>query len=503
MRYALTAGQMRAVEERAIAEGVATLEQLMELAGSALAAEVAARVPEGAIVVVCGPGNNGGDGWVAARRLHEAGRDVRVLALVAPDSLRGEAAGACRGALDAGVQWSALQDDAPAMIAEAATVVDAVFGFGFHGQVEEPVRSVLAAMAASSALVIAADVPSGVHADTGAATGAVTADITVTFTAPKPGLLIYPGAGCAGEIVVADIGIPAEWTAIPRALELPGTHDVVPVFPFPRPDDHKGSRGRVAVVAGSLTYPGAAVLAARGALALGAGFTVAVVPEPIADLVRASAPGILVRAIPAAADGSFGSAEAVLASLADADAVVVGPGLTTAGAVREMVRRLLTEVATPLVLDADALNALDGTDALIARSAPLVIAPHPGEAARLLHSAGEVVQADRLAASDALCGEGMVCLLKGARTIVAGRDRRALIMAGNAGLAKAGSGDVLAGMIGTLLAQGVPAYDAAVLGAHLHGRAAEHGTQRLTMTCFTSADITTFLPDAVREVTGE
>lgn len=503
MRYALTAEQMRAVEERVVAEGVTTLAQLMEHAGEAVSAEATRNAPDGLMVTVTGPGNNGGDGWVAARRLLEAGLDSAVIALAEPSALHGEAADAARAALEAGVPWQPLSERAVASLSGAAVVVDAVFGFGFHGPVREPYRSALEAVSRCPGTVISVDVPSGVEADTGMAEGAVRADVTVTFTALKPGLLIHPGAGCAGEVVVADIGVPRAWVAVPGALEVPGASDLRPVFPLPRPDDHKGSRGRVAVVAGSTTYPGAAVLAARGALALGAGFTVAVVPEPIADILRASAPGILVRAIAAAPDGSFGSAEAVLAAVADADAVVAGPGLTTGGAVPQLVHRLIAEVDRPLLLDADGLNALDGPGMLAGRRAPVVIAPHPGEAARLLGSSNEAVQHDRLAAADALCGTGMVCLLKGARTLVTGGGRRAVIVAGNAGLAKAGSGDVLAGMIGTLLAQGVDAYDAAVLGAHLHGRAADHGVRCLTTTCFTSADITTFLPDAVREVTGE
>lgn len=503
MRYALDAGQIRAVEERAIAEGVATLPALMERAGEALAEAVRREVPEGAVAVVCGRGNNGGDGWVAARLLHEAGRDVGVVSVLDPGELAGAAAAAATPAVKAGVQHVPPGAEADRRIASAAVIVDAVFGFGFHGVPQEPEAGLLSAMDASAALVVSADVPSGVHAGTGAATGAVHADLTITFTALKPGLLIYPGARYAGRIEVADIGIPREWAAVPGALELPDAADLRPFFPVPRPDDHKGSRGRVGLLVGSSTYPGAAVLAAAGALRMAAGFTVAVVPEPIADILRISAPGILVRPVPASPDGALGSVEAVLHALRDADAIVAGPGLTTGGEVPAIVSRLLAEVDVPLVLDADGLNALQGMAALAARRAPLVIAPHPGEAARLLGIPGDEVQADRLAAASALCGPSGVCLLKGARTIVVGAGRRALLTAGNEGLAKAGSGDVLAGMLGALLALGVPPFEAGALGAFLHGRAAEYGTRVLTTTCFTSADITSFLPDAVREVTGE
>jgi NAD(P)H-hydrate epimerase len=505
MQYALTAAQMRGVEDAAVASGLVTLDELMARAGSAVAGTVASRVPEGPVVVVCGPGNNGGDGWVAAQRLTESGRECRVITAVAPAELKAEAGRAAAGAIAAGVSWEPASEPWRAALASAASIIDAVFGFGFHGVARDPYADLLRAITASSAFVVAVDVPSGVDADTGAVEGpAARADVTVTFTAPKRGLVLYPGASWAGDIAVAEIGIPLPGESVAGALELPAPVDLAPVFPWPMPQDHKGSRGRVAIVAGSSTYPGTAVLAARGAARLGVGFTVAVVPEPIGDIVRSAGPNWLVRAMPADENGAFADTEAVLGAVADADAIVVGPGLTTTGAIPDLVRALVERTCVPLVLDADALNAFPSVVTSRApRSAPVMITPHPGEAARLLGITNEAVQADRVAASAALCGEGMVCLLKGARTMVAGEGRQAVIMAGNEGLARAGSGDVLAGMLGALLAQKVGAYDAAVLGATLHGRAADHGVRYLTTTCFTSADITDFLPDAVREVAGE
>lgn len=506
MLHALTAEQMRAVESRAVAEGVATIGELMEFAGAAVAAEVQRRVPDGRIVVCCGPGNNGGDGWVAARLLFESGRDVRVVATRAPADLPAPAAEAASGALAAGVPSAlALDPSVPLDFAGASAIVDALFGFGFTGPMRAEYVRIVDAMAASHATVIAADVPSGVDADTGAVPGSVvTAQATVTFSAPKPGLYIFPGARHAGEVVVADIGIPSAYAALPDAIEVPQASDLARAFPRTDPEDHKGSRGRVCVVCGSRTYPGAAVLAAMGASRMGAGFTVAVVPESIANVVRGALPSILVRAVAETPEGGIASAAAVHDAVADADAVVVGPGLTTHGAVHETVLQLLGGLQVPLVLDADALNTVsDDAAVLRARRAPLVITPHPGEAARLLGSSSEAVQQDRVAAAAALARDGLVCLLKGARTVVSCGGRTALVLAGNAGLARAGSGDVLAGMLGTLLAQSVPAFDAAVIAAFLHGRAAEYGTRRLTTTCFTSTDIVRFLPHAVREVVGE
>jgi NAD(P)H-hydrate epimerase len=497
---------MQGVEQAAVATGRVSLALLMERAGGRVAEEASRLVPSGPVAVVCGPGNNGGDGWVAARRLAEAGRDVRVVALRAPDALRGEAADAARTAIEGGVSWSAAESASAVAEAasDAACIIDAVFGFGLARPPEGLFAAAISAINDAGAPVVSVDLPSGVDADTGAVTGpAVRADLTVTFSAFKVGLLLYPGAEHAGEVVVADIGIPAEMLDVPASVEVPDAADLAALFPWPRPQDHKGSRGRVAVVAGSRAYSGAAVLAVAGALRMGPGYVVAVVPEPVAPVVRVAAPGVVVRAVPAAPDGGFASAEDVLDAVADADAVAAGPGLSTSPGAVAVAHALLRNVRAPLVLDADALNAFDGAfESLTARTAPLVITPHPGEAARLLGVSAADVQRDRLAAARRLAGPGSVCVLKGARTVVVGGGRSAVICAGNPGLARAGSGDVLTGMLGTLLAQRVAPYDAAVIAAYLHARAADHGVAELTETCFGAADITRYLPNAVRELAG-
>jgi len=506
MHYALDAAQMRGVEERAVRDGVATIAELMERAGLALAAEVGERVASGSVVAVCGPGNNGGDGWVAARALQEAGRSVRVVSLCAPADLPADAAHAAAQAMGAGVRWNALldADESSGMLAGADVVIDAIFGFGFRGPALGRYARAIGAIGASDAFVVSADMPSGVDSTTGAVTGAVvSADVTVTFSALKPGLCIYPGAAAAGDIVVADIGIPASLLRVPGALEVPESADLRHLLPVPSPQDHKGSRGRLGVVAGSRSYTGAAVLTVQGALRMGVGYVVAIAPESAAGVLRALLPSAIVRAMPDDEHGALAHGADVMSAVVGTDALVAGPGLSAGAGVTRVIGALLRSGDGPLLLDADALNAVAGSGSgLSGREAPLVITPHPGEAARLLGITTEEVQADRVAAARSLAGDGVVCLLKGARTIVAGPERTALVLAGNAGLARAGTGDVLSGMIGALLAQGVPPFDAAVLGAHLHGRAAQIGTRELTQTCFIATDITRFLPDAVRELLG-
>lgn len=509
MQYALTAAEALRAEQEAVSHGAVTIEALMERAGHAIAEAVLRMGPDGRVAVVSGKGNNGGDGWVAARILAAEGRDVHVFALAAPASLSGAAKSAARSAMDAGTGWSVPQSalDLAHGLVGAAVVVDALFGFGFKGQATGEAAAAIIAIDDSDAFVVAADLPSGVHADTGVVMGpAVHADITVTFSAPKVGLLLEPGASHAGEVVVTDIGVPSVYIDREGCLEIWDRGDYRGLLPLPAPEDHKGSRGRVLVVAGSRSYAGAAVLAARGAARMGAGYVYAAVPSSIVPTVQACLPHVIARALPETPQGTL-SLEALddLRGLTSGvDAVVIGPGLTMHPDTISVVQHLVAETDLPLVVDADALNAFDdvGPDELSGRLAPTVLTPHPGELARLLGSSTDTVQADRVAAAASVAGGHVTCLLKGARTIVAGGDRAVVTLSGNPGMATAGTGDVLAGMVGTLLAQRLRPYEAAALGAYIHGRAGDIGAEELSATCLTSADLDRFIPRAVKELTA-
>lgn len=506
MRYALDSKQMRAAEHAAVASGSVTIETLMDRAGHALADEVGCRVPEGPVAVVCGPGNNGGDGWVAARVLANRGREVCVIALRRPESLEAEAREAALAAANAAVHWTdgAHVADAVECLAHAAVTIDAIFGFGLHGVVREPYAAWIRRINDADSLVVSADIPSGVDSETGVvAEVAVEADVTITFSAVKPGLLIGRGASCAGDIVIADLGIGEYVREIRGALELPGAAEVRDIIPWPAPADHKGSRGRVAIVAGSDTYPGAAVLAVGGALRIGAGYVYTVASRRVGDAVLARWPSAIVRPVEAGTGGVLASATDVLAATADADAVVVGPGITGAAGAREAVHALLDSFQGPLLLDADALNLLAGdVQRLSRRTAPTVITPHAGEAARLLGRTVDEVERDRMHSAQLLAGPSLVCVLKGSGTIVATAGRAALVRTGGPELARAGTGDVLAGMIGALLAQRCDAYDSAIAAVYLHGRAGALGSARLTATSLVASDVPGFIPDAVRELAG-
>ncbi|GAB4284156.1 MAG: bifunctional ADP-dependent NAD(P)H-hydrate dehydratase/NAD(P)H-hydrate epimerase [Coriobacteriia bacterium] len=506
MRYALTAGQMQEAERETVERGT-TVESLMTRAGTAVAEEVFARVALGPTVVVAGKGNNGGDGWVAARILHEGGREVEVLALVAPDELAGAAHHAAQASVAAGVPFRTLASarELADALAGATCVVDAIFGLGFAGEAREPYASAIRAIDGSEAHVVAVDIPSGVHADTGVVGGpAVRADVTVTFSAPKAGCVLEPGASFAGEVVVADVGVSDELLAPAGALELWEPAEYAAILPAARPIDHKGSRGRVLVVAGSQSFAGAAVLATGGAVRMGAGYVRAAVPAPVTTVVQHALPQAITAGMSADESGAFApeAVRPILHLAAESDAVVVGPGITTGRGAREVVRALLLECDRPIVIDADALNVLaeEGVDLALTRPAPTLLTPHPGEMGRLLGMSPADVQSDRVARARALSGGSATCLLKGARSVICGDGRCVVNRSGGPGLAKAGTGDVLSGMLGTLLAQGVTSLEAAALGAYLHGRAGDLGADELTGRSLATTDLWDYLPRAVAEL---
>ena len=459
----LTTTQMAEADRRAIAGGVPGID-LMERAGAAVAEAAAARFPRGRILVLCGPGNNGGDGFVAARRLRAAGRDVLVHLLGDPARLKGDA----QVAFD---RWGGPTHPADVPLPEAAGAIDALFGAGLDRPVEGLAARIVAALNATGWPVIAVDVPSGISGDSGAVMGiAVEATATLTFFRLKPGHLLHPGRESCGDVTLADIGIPDSVLAGigPRAWRN-GRALWAEFMRAPAADGHKYGRGHAVVVSGAMARTGAARLAAGAALRAGAGLvTVASPPDALAVNAH-HLTAVMLRRM----DGAEGLAEI----LADRrlTAAALGPGLGLGPAERAVVAAALA--AHPaLVLDADALSLWrEAPDALFAaiaaRPAPVVLTPHEGEFARLfpdLAAAG--AKPGRAAAAAARAGATVV--LKGADTVIAAPDGRVAINC-NAPpwLATAGSGDVLAGIATGFLAQGLPGFEAAAAAAWFHGAA--------------------------------
>ncbi|MBU4557154.1 MAG: NAD(P)H-hydrate dehydratase [Actinobacteria bacterium] len=507
MRYAVTQQGARDAEERAVAELGISLFDLMARAGARLAHELESRVPFGPIAVLVGTGNNGGDGWIAAAELHAHDRDVVVFTPVPAQEVDGIASQAAQAASAAGVKIRVvdgiLESDS---LSGYAAVIDALFGIGLTGPIRQPFVTWVEAMNASGAFVASADMPSGVQADSGRTDGhVVRADLTVTFSAAKQGLLLYPGAARAGEVVIADIGIPWEMNGLAGGLELWDPSDYAALLPRHPRDVHKNTRGRVLIVGGSGGFPGSMILAAMGAQRMGAGYVTLAVPESIAAIIQARLASVVVLGMPENPSRTLASrvTEEIIDVARESDAVVVGPGMTMAHGAVLVARKLVSDLTAPLLLDADGLNAMiDSRQMLLDRTGPTVLTPHPGELARLLETTSAEVQADRLSYGAKLTGARLACVLKGAHTIVSGRGRQVLTTSGGPALATAGTGDVLAGMVGALLAQGLEPLEAGALGAYLHGRAGDHAAAELTERCVIAEDVPGYLPRATSELIG-
>ena len=453
----LTNEQMGQADRLTIESGLAS-HKLMHNAGSAVAGEITSRYAPCDACVLCGPGNNGGDGFVVATLLEQAGWAVRVALLGDPAHISPDAA-------HHAAPWRArLVRFGPDAVSGAGLVVDAVFGAGLSRPPDEMVRRTLQAARDGGAAIVAIDVPSGVSGDTGTAEGAVAADLTVTFFRKKPGHLLLPGRLACGELVVRQIGIEADMLGqvVPTAFE--NTPSLwLNALPQRQPGGNKFDRGHALVLGGAVTT-GAARMSARAAARAGAGLTSIAAPQSAWTVYAAALTSIMVR--PLAADGDM----AELLADQRINAMLIGPG---AGVTDETRAHALAMLATrrAVVLDADALSVFkpDPGRLFAAIQGPCVMTPHEGEFARLFDTSGDKLSRARAAAKRS----GAVLILKGADTVVASPDGRAAINT-NAPetLATAGSGDVLAGFVLGMLAQGMAPFEAACAAVWMHGAAA-------------------------------
>jgi len=510
-----TAEEMQRLDRRAIRDLGMAGATLMENAGRGAAACIEAALPglglprRGVrVAVVCGKGGNGGDGFVVARCLKRAGHRVEVFLLGSRGTLRGEAALKLREMERRGLRARVVEDDATLARAlpSAQLIVDALLGTGFRGAPTAPVAAAIAQINASGRPVVALDIPSGLSADGGDAEGlAVRAALTPTFAGLKRGLVAGAGATLAGRVVVVDIGVPQGEVErdIRTFLLEPG--DVARHFP-PRPrDTHKGSYGHLVVVAGSVGKTGAAALAARGAVRAGAGLvTVATAAsaQPVVASLLLEAMTEPLAETPARTI-ALAARERLSALTARGDAVTLGPGLGLEADTQALARELVFECARPMVVDADALTALAGhLERLRGTPAVRCLTPHPGEMARILGATIAEVQRDRIATARQFAGAWQTpVVLKGATSAVGLPDGTVLLNpTGNPGMASGGTGDVLAGVLGALLARGLDA--AAALGAavYLHGLAGDVAAERVGQESLAAGDVIEALPEAFRRV---
>ena len=508
----LDAETMRAVDRWAIEErGVAGLD-LMERAGAGVTRAVELLAPSGPVTVVCGKGNNGGDGLVVARLLRDAGREVSVVCVAPPEELAGDA----RANLErlpgrpplrlSGEPWSedatrAPEEPADELFAGAGAIVDGLLGTGFQGDPRGVVATAIDAINGAGRTVVSVDVPSGVDASTGVSSDcAVRASLTVSFHAAKPGLWINPGKACSGELETIDIGIPrgAPHSATIGLIEC----SVLDELPRRQARSTKFTSGHVLIAGGSRGLTGAPRMAALASMRAGAGYVTTCVPASLQAIIASGAtPEMMTRGLPDE-DGSLTAAAAasVLEASVRGGALALGPGLgRDAGAVA-FARALAGAAELPMVLDADGLNAHAGRLAdLAGRAAPTVLTPHAGELGRLLELSSEEIERERLRHVRMAAGQAAaVVLLKGDDTLIADPSGRVALSRGaSPALATAGTGDVLTGVIAALLAAGLDAFTAAAAGVWIHAEAGRQAARRLgSVEGVIASDVIAALPAA-------
>jgi hydroxyethylthiazole kinase-like uncharacterized protein yjeF len=489
---------MRAVDRWAIDDqGVPSLE-LMEAAGGAVARAAAELSPQGPVRIVCGKGNNGGDGLVAARRLADTGFDVDALLLAPGSELSGDAAANLE-------RFPAAREVDPGgldeALAESGAIVDAVFGTGFEGAARAPIDAAIEAINRSGAPVVACDIASGVNAANGEVEGeAVEAAVTVTFHAAKVGHRVAPGKFHTGELQVAPIGIPEGAPGNPVAGVI--SRGVLGLAALRGPQSTKFSSGHLVVIGGSRGLTGAVCMAASAAIRAGAGYATVAVPEDLEPIFEVKLTEVMSQGC-ASDDGALGpgSAEGALEACERAAAAVLGPGLGRRDGSLQLARELAQRIEVPLLIDADGLNAHAGRlGDLSKRRAPTVLTPHAGELGRLLERSSDEIGAHRLAAAkEAAAAAGAIVLLKGDDTIVTDGDRVAVNAVSAPALATAGTGDTLSGTIGALMARGVEPFAAACAGAIAGTRAGRLATETVgSAESVVASDVIDQLPSALR-----
>ena len=512
-----TAEEMRRLDRRAIAELGIPGATLMENAGRGAADAIAAALPalgaprRGArVVIVCGKGGNGGDGFVVARCLKRLGAAPSVVLACAPGEVGGDARLKLESLRSTGIRPRRFEDDRAlaALLARAHVVVDALLGTGSRGAPGGEVARAIELINASRRPVVALDIPSGLPADGGAPAGvAIRAVMTLTFAGLKRGLLAAPGDELAGRVSVIPIGVPEAEVSRGVTTFLLEARDVAPRFPPRARAAHKGTYGHLLLVAGSLGKTGAAALGAAAAMRSGSGLVTVATPASQQPIVAAHVLEAMTEPLPETPARTLAlKAREVVAELAASrDAVAIGPGLGLEDETRQVVRSLIEKLDKPMAVDADALTALTGHLELL-RTAPRTrcLTPHPGEMARMLGVGVSEVQRDRIETARAFATRYRTHLvLKGARSVIAAPDGRVFLNpTGNPGMASGGTGDVLTGMLGAFLARGLDAEAALQSSVYLHGSAGDIAAERVGEESLIARDVIAAIPEAFKRLGG-
>lgn len=500
----LTSDEMRLVEQNAARYGL-SYKIMMENAGTACARNIRSKIEgEGtfiakSIVVVCGKGNNGGDGFVIARKLRESGYNVSIVLSSGYPSGQ-ESTYMYKLILDQGIKtvwYDGDKQNAFNIIKSADVIVDAVFGFSFYGELDSEMKQLFSEMSSARGIKFAVDLPSGVYCDSGHCDdGCFRADYTVAISSLKPAHIIEPAAGCCGDIIIANIGIPEEsYKVVENTLYTYGKSEVRLLFPERKNNSHKGSFGHVLCICGSRNMSGAAVLAASAALRSGAGLVTLAFPESLYGTITAKLTEALLMPLPENGDGTL-SAECLkelLSRLNNYDAVVIGCGLGVNEDTSAVVRAVVENSRVPLILDADALNIISKDASVLENAAcEVIITPHIGEMARLTGIDKNVIIDDKVNVAQSFSRKhNVTVVLKSANTVVTFADgNKAYINnTGNTGLSKGGSGDVLAGLMGGFAVQDFTLRDAAVAAVYVHGFTADTVADRTSKSGMLPSDV--------------
>lgn len=489
---------------------------LMERAGLAVASKINEIYSEKKVVVLCGSGNNGGDGFAIARILHNQGREVKLFSALNPRDLKGDAKMNYNAAKNYGVKIAPINKFmtvSAKSFNRNSLIIDALLGTGLSRDVRPPVAGVINRINKLSCPVISVDIPSGISTDTGQIMGcAVKARHTVTFGLSKRGHLLYPGADHSGELFVEDIGFHQKLLKSDRIkVSLIRKQDAVHLLRTRPKYSHKGSYGHVLLLAGSKGKTGAALMASKACLRAGAGLVTVGIPETLVDALQSRVTEEMILPVADKGDGtlSLKSADAILEFVSKkGNVLAIGPGLSVDDEISKLVRLLVLKSRVPLVIDADGLNAIAGNTSILKKSrAPVILTPHTGEMARLLmqnvkrtaqDTAGkrQMIEEDRIETAVSFAKRTKTCLvLKGVPTVIAGPDGNAFVnSSGNPGMSTAGTGDVLTGMIASFLAQRLSPEDSSVLAVFMHGLIGDTVAEKIGQQSLIASDIIKAIP---------
>ena len=508
----LNASQSRSIDQRATRDYGIPGVVLMENAGLQVVHYLESEfedLGERSILVLCGKGNNGGDGMVVAKHLHNRGHDIRVLLFGKKSDTKDEALVNLQILEKSGVELQEISDvrawhDFLPELGGFDLIVDALIGIGVQGGVRGFLEEVMRDVNNATAARISVDVPSGLSADTNEIPGiCVNADATVTFGCPKIPHIFLPAEEKVGEVYIADIGVPGEAVEAEGVrLNLMDPDDLAEYLPQRKVESHKGDYGHLLVVAGSKGKPGAARMVAEAAFRAGVGLVTVATPESVQPILAPQVMEMMTEPIPETREGTVSSKAIprVLKLLEGKGVLTLGPGLTTAAETQSFIRELVAETRLPLILDADGLNAFQGhAETLSGKDRPLILTPHPGEMGRLVGIRSEEIQKDRLAICQKFATEHQCfVVLKGHRTLIADPDGNVYVNpTGNPGMATAGSGDVLTGILSGFVSQGIPVLHAILLGVYLHGLSADLCAARRGELVMMARDIIGHLPEAI------